>query len=131
MGALLDTNIAIHLRDGHPAILAAFEALDARPFLSVITRVELEGGIYAHPQWAEQRRQSVAALLEVLPVVDFDFEMAETYGRILAVAGFSKRKIIDRMIAATALVEGMTLITINARDFLDVPGLDIIEWAAD
>jgi predicted nucleic acid-binding protein len=32
------------------------------------------------------------------------------------------------MIAATALVHGPPLVTLNGRDFRDVPGLELIEW---
>jgi hypothetical protein len=35
-----------------------------------------------------------------------------------------------RMIAATALVEGLTLITVNGEDFRDVPGLEFLVWEA-
>lgn len=128
MGYLLDTSVAIHLRDGDQAIKQHLLELDESPFLSAVTRVELEGGIYAKPEFSDRRRAGVQALINMLPVLDFDFEMARAYGRILETTGFSKRKIIDRMIAATALVEGLTVITVNARDFKDVPGLDIIEW---
>jgi predicted nucleic acid-binding protein len=125
---LLDTNVAIHLRDGDEATLARFAALEEKPFLSAITRVELEGGIFVRPELAEKRRAALDAMLGLLPVIDFDAEMAEAYGAILASTGFSRRKIIDRMIAATALVEGMTLITCNGGDFSDVPGLQMVVW---
>lgn len=63
-----------------------------------------------------------------LPVLDFDFDMAEVYGTDRQTTGFSRRKIIDRMIAATALVQGLTLITCNGDDFTDVPGLELLVW---
>lgn len=62
----------------------------------------------------------------LLPLLDFD--MAQAYGTILQTTGFSCRKIIDRMIAATALIEGLTLITYNGDDFVDVPGLELLVW---
>ena len=43
-------------------------------------------------------------------------------------AGFSRRKTIDHMIAATALANGLSLITLNAQDFRDVPGLLLEIW---
>lgn len=128
MPFLLDTNVAIHLRDGDEAILARYEALERRPWLSVISRVELEGGIYAKPHLVEMRKRAVDALLALLPVIDFDDEMAAAYGAIVAGAGFSRRKIIDRMIAATALVNELTLITCNPADFQDIPGLKLEVW---
>ena len=130
MGYLLDTSVAVHLREGEGWATARLRQLDQDAFLSAITRVELEGGIHARPALTERRRAAVRAMLTSLPVLDFDFEMAETYGAILETTGFSRRKIVDRMIAATALVEGLTLITTNGDDFRDVPGLELVEWVA-
>ena len=45
MAYLLDTNVAIHLRDGDPMISAQVAALDDAILLSFVTRVELEGGV--------------------------------------------------------------------------------------
>lgn len=127
---MIDTNVAIHLRDGHPAIAVRLRELDDDAFLSAVSRVELEGGVVTQPKLAKRRREGLQALLEVLPVIDFDFEMAEAYGAVLETTGFSRRKIIDRMIAATALVQGLTLITVNGDDFRDVPGLELLVWDA-
>lgn len=128
MGLLLDTNIAILLRDGVAEVKARILEMDEAPALSAVTRVELEGGVHTRPEFSEQRRRAVDALLEELAVIDFDDEMAAAYGAIVAEAGFSRRKIIDRMIAATALVNGLTLITCNPADFQDIPGLKLEVW---
>ena len=128
MGYLLDTSVAVHLREGEAWATTLLRELDQDAFLSAITRVELEGGIHARPELTERHRAAVRAMLTSLPVLDFDFEMAETSGAILETTGFSRRKIVDRMIAATALVEGLTLITTNGDDFRDVPGLEMVEW---
>jgi tRNA(fMet)-specific endonuclease VapC len=125
---LLDTSVAIYLREGLPEIMRRVDALPRKPFLSVVTRVELESGVYAHEDERERRRIAVDALLTMLPILDFDFEMSEVYGHIVAQSGFSRRKIIDRMIAATALVGNMTLITTNGDDFSDIDGLKLEIW---
>ena len=128
MAFLLDTSIAIYLREGLPDIVSRVVALPQKPFLSVVSRVELEGGVYAKAEEQEERRIAVDAMLRLLPVLDFDFEMSEVYGQIVAQSGFSRRKIIDRMIAATALVGSMTVITTNGDDFADVDGLKLEIW---
>ena len=130
MGYLLDTNIVIHLRDGDRAFRSFLLTLDETPSISAITRVELEGGIYAHAALAERRRAAVDALLRKFITLDFTDEIAERYGAIVKESGFSRRKIADRMIAATALVHGLTLVTLNARDFRDVPSLALLEFEA-
>lgn len=52
----------------------------------------------------------------------------DAYGRIVAHAGYSRRKLLDRMIAAQALVHRAALVTLNADDFTDVPGLKLEAW---
>lgn len=128
MAYLLDTTVAVELRDGDRAFRSHLASLDETPSISAITRVELEGGIYAHASLAEKRRLAVDALLREFIVLDFTNEIAATYGEIVRQAGFSRRKIADRMIAATALVHGLALVTLNGRDFRDVPGLEVVEW---
>lgn len=130
MAYLLDTSIAIYLREGLASVVDRVDALPRKPFLSVVTRVELEGGVYAKPDEQDERRLAVDALLNMLPLLDFDFDMSETYGQIVAQSGFSRRKIIDRMLAATALVANMTLITTNGDDFADIQGLQLMVWDA-
>jgi predicted nucleic acid-binding protein len=127
---LLDTTVAVELRDGDRAFRSHLASVDETPSISAITRVELEGGIHAHAALAEKRRLAVDALLREFIVLDFTNEIAATYGKIVRQAGFSRRKIADRMIAATALVHGLALVTLNGRDFRDVPGLEVVEWGS-
>jgi predicted nucleic acid-binding protein len=127
---LIDTNIAIYLRDGHREMTARVNALPRRPAISLMTRVELEGGIYRHPEFADARRVAVDALVRMLEVEPVDDAIITTYGRIVATCGFSRTKIIDRLIAATALVNDLTLITVNAADFRDIPRLRLEHWPA-
>lgn len=128
MAYLLDTSIAVDLREGIAEIVRRVGQLPRKPFLSAITRVELEGGVYARPDEIKRRRAGVDALLRMLPVLDFDSEMSKVYGQIVAQTGFSRRKIIDRMIAATAIVTDLTLITTNGEDFADIDGLKLEIW---
>ena len=128
MAFLIDTNVAIHLRDGERSIIAQLDALSAKPEMSVLTRVELEGGVYSRPELMAKRRAAVDALLTTMKVHPFDAAAASAYRDILAARGFVRSRITDRMIAATALVHGLTLITINGDDFRDIPGLSLEVW---
>lgn len=128
MAKLIDTNVAIHLRDGDADIIDRVAAFDAPPAMSIVTRIELEGGVYAKPQFASQRRAALDALLAWMAVLDFDAAMADAYRGIVATAGYSRTRILDRMIGATALVGGLTLVTMHGADFSDIAGLSLETW---
>lgn len=128
MTHILDTNIAIHLRDGDPLVTAKIAPLEGAVLLSIISRVELEGGVYREPSEVGVRRARLDVMLDALPVLDFDREAANAYRTIVEAAGYSRRKILDRMIAAQALVHRAALVTRNAADFQDIPGLVLVEW---
>lgn len=128
MAFLLDTNVAIHLRDGNPAITEKVAALDDAVLMSIVTRVELEGGVYRDPEHSKIRRARLDAILAALPAIAFDDAAAEAYGAIVASAGHSRRKLLDRMIAAQALVHRASLVTMNAGDYADIPDLALVAW---
>ena len=64
MAFLLDTNVAIHLRDGDPTTTQKVAALQSTILMSIVTRVELEGGVYRELAHASVRR----ARLDAMPV---------------------------------------------------------------
>ena len=63
-----------------------------------------------------------------MTTIDFDRHAAHAYRQIVATCGYSRRRILDRMIAATALAHSLTLITLNGSDFSDIPGLQLETW---
>ncbi|MHB8530102.1 MAG: PIN domain-containing protein [Caulobacteraceae bacterium] len=128
MAFLLDTNVAIDLRDSVRSTMDRVAALEGAVLLSIISRAELEGGVYRDPSLAALRRRRVDALLAALSIVPFTDASADAYRAIVETRGFSRRKIVDRMIAAQALVHRATLVTTNPEDFRDVPGLDLLAW---
>ncbi len=126
MAFLLDTDVAIHLRDGDALVSQRVAALPGAVLFSIVTRVELEGGVYREPAYASVRRARLDAMLSAIPTLAFDDLAAEIYGKIVASAGYSRRKLLDRMIAAQALAHRATLVTRNGADFSDVPGLSVL-----
>lgn len=128
MAWLLDTNVLIHLRDGDREVLDRVGRLDGAVLMSVVSRVELEGGVYREHANAATRRARLDVMLGAIPTVAFDDAAADAYSLIVAHAGYSRRKLLDRMIAAQALVHRATLITRNADDFSDIPGLALSVW---
>lgn len=128
MAWLLDTNVAIHLRDGDVVVTDRIASLDGVVLMSIVTRVELEGGVYREPIHAAARRVRLDTMLAAIPTLAFDELAADAYGSIVAHAGYSRRRLLDRMIAAQALVHRATLVTLNGDDFRDIPGLQLVSW---
>ena len=99
---------------------ATSSTLQGAVLISVVTRVELEGGVYREPAQAP-RRARFDAMLSAIPGLAFDDLAAKTYGAIVASAGYSRRKLLDRMITAQAPVHRATLVTFNPDDFSGCP----------
>jgi tRNA(fMet)-specific endonuclease VapC len=125
---LLDTSIAIHVRDGTPAVVDKLAEADRPAVISALTYVELQRGLYRDPSGTTQRRLGLEALLRHIPVVPFDRAAAEAYGRIIAQRGWDRRKDYDRMIAAHAIMLRAILVTDNVADIQGIPGLSFVRW---
>lgn len=125
---LLDTSVAIPLRDGDADVLARANGLSIAPYVSVLTVAELEGGVFANPALATARRAALDALLGRVDILPFDDPELAAYRAILDACGYSRAKVLDRLIAATALANGLALATRNPKDFRDVPELSLEAW---
>ncbi len=126
--AMLDTSVAIHVRDLDPEIISRLGDLEAAPVISVVTLVELEGGVGRNPKLAGKRRALLDAMLETIEVLDFGSDQAKSYGRIVDTIGYVRGRLLDRMIGAHALSLRLPLVTLNARDFRDIPSLVLEDW---
>jgi predicted nucleic acid-binding protein len=124
-GTLIDTNVAIEMRDRNVTVLERVASFSGAPLLSIVSVVELQGGVWRDPPRAAARERLLAALLSHVVILDFQRPQAEAYAKIVATAGYSRRKLLDRMIAAQAMVAGATLVTLNPEDFADLPGLKV------
>ncbi len=96
--------------------------------ISIITRIELEGGV-TRPGSDPRRRDLLATFLNSVTVLELTDAEARAYRAIVEQVGFSRRKLLDRLIAATALVHKLPLATLNPGDFADVPGLEVVDWS--
>ena len=72
MAVLIDTNVAIRLRDRDPVALGRIGALGGDAMISVVTHVELEGGVYAKPAFVAARRLSLDILMQTLIVLPIE-----------------------------------------------------------
>lgn len=130
MRLLLDTSVAVALRERDTTTLDRLIAGETTPAISLLTVVELEGGVTGSSEDKVRRRAALDALLDELIILDFDTAVVEAYRQIIGAVGFSRRRVIDRLIAATAIVHGLTLVTVNGSDVRDIPGLKLEVWPA-
>lgn len=123
MSWLIDTNVASELRRGqqaNPGVLAWAERARNEPvFTSVLVMGELRRGVELRrmkdPAAAAALEQWVQRILESYPerVLPVDQAVAERWARL----GIPDRvPVFDGLIAATALVHDLTLVTRNVRD---------------
>ena len=114
---LLDTSVVIDLD------LIGPEELPLTVGVSAITMAELAAGPAASNDAAERARrqdrlQRAEATFEAIP---FGSDAARAYGRVYAAvvaAGRQpRRRFADLLIAATAVAEGLPLVTRNPQDF--------------
>jgi tRNA(fMet)-specific endonuclease VapC len=125
---LLDTDVVIHLRDGAEPVWRQLRTLDPPFAISAVGRIELENGVYRDADWTSVRRAALDKILELVETLDLTGDEIAEYRKLLASCGFSKRKVMDRITAATALVHDLTLVTMNGADFRDVSGLKLEIW---
>lgn len=128
MQLLIDTDIAIHLRDGNAIVAQRLATDEAAPVISAITLGELQAGSADDQSTGKIRRPLLDAMLRFVPVLPFGQPEAFAYGKIVGALGYNRRQVLDRMIAAQAIVAGIPLATINGRDFRDIPDLDLLVW---
>ena len=128
MAYLIDTNIAIHARDGMEAVLNKLALHEGRVLLSALSVAELQRGLYREPALTALRQARLSVLLESIPVVPFNVAAAEAYGRIVAQCGWVKGRDFDRMIAGHAIATSSVLVTDNISDFRDIPALHLENW---
>jgi tRNA(fMet)-specific endonuclease VapC len=124
---LLDTNACIDFLTGHSQALAGrMGAHFGKLFVSTISVAELMAGVRSSsdPERDARRIDNFVAGVQSL---DFDMACARRYGVVVRTIGV-RRKSFDRLIGVQALVHGLVLVTRNARDFADVPGLKIEDW---
>jgi tRNA(fMet)-specific endonuclease VapC len=93
-----------------------------------------EGGTLLRAFKSQQSAQTLAKLdlfLRAFSSYSFDDQAAEVYGRIRADLAARGTPIgpNDLMIAAIALVNHLTLVTNNTREFARVAGLRLEDWA--
>jgi predicted nucleic acid-binding protein len=128
---LLDTDICSKYLRGSSAIESRFLQYGGRLSVSVISVAELLAwaGRAASPK---ARIDSVRALLQIVEILHVDVAVSERWGAIRAHQLDAGRPspAMDLLIAATALVHDLTLVTHNTKDYQAIPGVRLTDWLA-
>lgn len=128
---MLDTNFCIAtIRDKPAGVRAAFKLHQAQMCISSVTVMEL---FYGVEMSAQQQRNlaEVEGFIARLDVLDYDTAAAAHTAQIRAELRKSGIQIgaYDQMIAGHARSRGLVVITNNKKEFQQVVGLRIEDWA--
>ena len=132
MGFLIDTNIWIAVERGRLSAADIHAITRQAPiYLSPVNLAEIRFGIDLMTD-AKQKNKAMAMLRRMRrkPLLRIGAQTAEVFGGLAARLAKSGRgpdfRIQDLWLAAQAVERKFTLLTANARDFRDVPGLKFL-----
>ena len=132
MGYLIDTNLWIAIERGQFSAADIHAVTKQAPvYLSPVNLAEIRFGIEMVAD-ASQKRRAMSALRRMRrkPLLRITGETAEVFGMLAAKLAKSGRghsfRVQDLWLAAQAVQRGLTVLTVNAKDFQDIPGLKLV-----
>lgn len=131
MGLMVDTNVFVGMEKRGTAL--DFSAWDSAEniYISVIVVSELLMGVHRAdtPERRQRRSAFVEAIITKVGILDFTIAAARLHAEIHADLA-KKGQLIgahDLIIAATARLHGLSVLTDNVQEFSRVPGLTVIQ----
>jgi len=132
MGFLIDTCIWIDVERGviSPADVARYTT-EEPVFISPVTLAELVfGAEMAKNERIRQKRMAALDRLRKKPFVVIDEKTGDVFGRLAASLRREgkdhKYRVQDLWLASQSIQNGLKLLTRNEKDFIDIPGLDLV-----
>jgi predicted nucleic acid-binding protein len=132
VGFLIDTNLWIAIERGKLSAADGHAITQQTPiYLSPVNLAEVRFGIELMTD-PKQRQRAGAALRRMRrkPLLRITGETGEVFGVLAAKLASAGRgvnfRIQDLWLAAQAVQRDFTLLTANAKDFRDIPGLKVI-----
>jgi tRNA(fMet)-specific endonuclease VapC len=136
---ILDTDTLTLFLSGQERVLERFGAETDDIAITIITQIEALQGRFAMllkaangadlkraQHWLDQTVKHLAAVPKILPIGD---AAADQFDRLLQNKKLKKIGRADLLIASIVLASRATLVTRNVRDFQQVPGLAVENWA--
>jgi tRNA(fMet)-specific endonuclease VapC len=131
MKYLLDTCVISDFVKGQPNVLTRlkYEQPDALA-ISSVTAMEISYGLKANPARAKKIRPVIDILLEMIHVLPYEQDDANTTAIIRAYLKAQGMPIgpYDVMIGGVALNRNLIMVTSNTKEFQRITGLDLEDW---
>ena len=120
---VVDTSVIIDfLRSNNKEDSLLYKLAEEDLYISIVTHTELYAG---KSVWENsEARESLEKVLSGMSFVALDKRISERAGYIKS---YSNISLIDALIASTALIGSMELMTLNIKDFEKVKGLKIFK----
>jgi predicted nucleic acid-binding protein len=113
---LIDTNILIYILQGNPVV--KYFAQEEFLAISCITEMEVQGKY----NLLESEKSIITRVLEKCHIIDINYSIKQLTIQIKQAA---KVKLPDAIIAATAIQQGLTLVTAD-KGFSKIKNLDLL-----
>ncbi|HAZ03453.1 MAG: hypothetical protein A2W90_16500 [Bacteroidetes bacterium GWF2_42_66] len=120
---LIDTNVAIGYIGNCLSIQSMSKMdnlLDAQYHLSVINKIELLG--YPNLEKVEEIKFNLFVNHSIMHQID-----NKTIEKTIDIRKKHRIKLPDAILAATCLVNGLDILTLNTKDFKNIKGLKVIQ----
>ena len=132
MNYLIDTDIIIYSIKGFERVNQNFHEYRSSPkSISVISYGEVIYGA-RKSRFVDKNLAKVYRISELFPVISLTASVMDTFGGLKASLDKSGMGIddMDLLIASTALVHNLVLVTNNEKHFGRIPGLEIENWTS-
>ena len=129
MSFLLDTDICSAYLKGDRAVFGKVVQHGGQLHLSTVSAAELFAWVL-RKKASPSRLQGLRDLFRDVAILEVTVDVSETFGQIRAGLLDSGRNMpdLDLLIASTALVHDLTLVTHNVQDFSNLAQLRIQDW---
>ena len=125
MKILIDTSVIIdfqRVKEKKNTWLYKLASSGQDLYVSILTHTELHAGSSI---WEDKRKKKeLEVVLKDLKILPLTPEISEMSGKVKYLSGI---KIADAIIAATAVINKISLATLDQKDFPKVKGLDLIK----
>jgi predicted nucleic acid-binding protein len=131
MSYLLDTDTSSAYLQGNTQVFGKFVQHSGRLYLSILSVAEPYSWVFLSDK-PEKREDGLLLMLSDLHVIGLDHDIVRHCGMTRASLRREGKEVptVDMLIAATAIVNDLTVVTHNQRHFRLIPDLRLEDWLA-